>query len=33
MGQAVTKEIFKTNPLKLHIVDISENNIVELFVI
>jgi FlaA1/EpsC-like NDP-sugar epimerase len=30
IGQAVTKEIFKRNPLKLHIVDISENNIVEL---
>ncbi len=30
IGQAVTKEIFKRNPLKLHIVDISENNMVEL---
>ena len=30
IGQAVTKEIFKRKPLKLHIVDISENNIVEL---
>ncbi len=30
IGQAVTKEIFKRNPLKLHIVDISENNLVEL---
>lgn len=30
IGQAVTKEIFKRNPLKLHVVDISENNIVEL---
>ena len=30
IGQAVVKEIFKRNPLKLHIVDISENNIVEL---
>ena len=29
-GQAVTKEIFKRNPLKLHVVDISENNMVEL---
>ena len=27
IGQAVTKEIFKRNPLKLHVVDISENNI------
>ena len=30
IGQAVTREIFKRNPLKLHIVDISENNMVEL---
>jgi len=30
IGQAVTKEIFKRNPLKLHIVDISENHLVEL---
>jgi FlaA1/EpsC-like NDP-sugar epimerase len=30
IGQAVTKEIFKRNPKKLHVVDISENNIVEL---
>ena len=30
IGQAVTKEIFKRNPIKLHVVDISENNIVEL---
>lgn len=30
IGQAVTKEIFKRNPKKLHIVDISENNLVEL---
>ncbi|MUU78131.1 UDP-N-acetylglucosamine 4,6-dehydratase [Winogradskyella endarachnes] len=30
IGQAVTKEIFERNPLKLHIVDISENNLVEL---
>lgn len=30
IGQAVTKEIFKRNPAKLHIVDISENNLVEL---
>lgn len=30
IGQAVTKEIFKRYPKKLHIVDISENNMVEL---
>ncbi len=30
IGHAVTKEIFKRNPKKLHIVDISENNMVEL---
>ncbi|MCK7459126.1 UDP-N-acetylglucosamine 4,6-dehydratase [Idiomarina aminovorans] len=30
IGQAVTKEIFKRNPQKLHAVDISENNLVEL---
>lgn len=30
IGQAVTKEIFKRNPNKLHVVDISENNMVEL---
>jgi FlaA1/EpsC-like NDP-sugar epimerase len=30
IGQAVIKEIFKRNPKKLHIVDISENNMVEL---
>jgi FlaA1/EpsC-like NDP-sugar epimerase len=30
IGQSVTKEIFKRNPLKLHVVDISENNMVEL---
>ncbi len=30
IGQAVSKEIFKRNPQKLHIVDISENNLVEL---
>ncbi len=29
-GQAVTREIFKRNPLALHVVDISENNMVEL---
>ncbi len=30
IGQAVTKEIFKRKPKVLHIVDISENNLVEL---
>tara|TARA_R100001143_G_C3361083_1_gene135896 strand:- start:19784 stop:20968 length:1185 start_codon:yes stop_codon:yes gene_type:complete len=30
IGQAVTKEIFKRNPKKLYIVDISENNLVEM---
>jgi len=30
IGQAVTKEIVKRNPKKLHVVDISENNMVEL---
>lgn len=30
IGQAVTKEIFARNPRKLHVVDISENNLVEL---
>ena len=30
IGQAVTKEIFKRKPTKLHCVDISENNLVEL---
>ncbi|MEA3353981.1 MAG: UDP-N-acetylglucosamine 4,6-dehydratase [Campylobacterota bacterium] len=30
IGQAVTKEIFKRDPKKLHAVDISENNLVEL---
>lgn len=30
IGQAVAKEIFKRNPKKLHIVDLSENNLVEL---
>ncbi|GMQ27769.1 UDP-N-acetylglucosamine 4,6-dehydratase [Algoriphagus confluentis] len=30
IGQAVTKEIFKRSPKKLHAVDISENNLVEL---
>ena len=30
IGQAVVKEIFKRKPKKLHVVDISENNMVEL---
>lgn len=30
IGQAVTREIFKRNPRMLHVVDISENNMVEL---
>lgn len=30
IGQAVTKEIFLRNPGRLHVVDISENNLVEL---
>lgn len=30
IGQAVAKEIFKRSPRKLHVVDISENNLVEL---
>ncbi|HIP13949.1 MAG TPA: NAD-dependent epimerase/dehydratase family protein, partial [Sulfurimonas autotrophica] len=30
IGQAVVKEIFTRNPKKLHVVDISENNLVEL---
>lgn len=30
IGQAVTREIFKRNPKVLHVVDISENNMVEL---
>lgn len=30
IGSATVKEIFKRNPKKLHIVDISENNMVEL---
>ena len=29
IGQAVTKELFKRNPLKLHVVDISENTILD----
>jgi FlaA1/EpsC-like NDP-sugar epimerase len=30
IGKAVTKEVFKRCPVKLHVVDISENNLVEL---
>ncbi|MBT7543831.1 MAG: polysaccharide biosynthesis protein, partial [Kordiimonadaceae bacterium] len=30
IGQAVTREIFKRDPSALHVVDISENNMVEL---
>ena len=30
IGQAVVKEIFRRSPRKLHVVDISENNMVEL---
>lgn len=30
IGQAVVKELFKLHPAKLHVVDISENNLVEL---
>ena len=30
IGQAVVKELFKRQPKKLHVVDISENNLVEL---
>jgi len=30
IGQAVSKEIFQRKPKKLHVVDISENNLVEL---
>jgi len=30
IGQAVTKEIFRRDPTKLHVVDINENNLVEL---
>ena len=30
IGSAVTLEIFKRNPMSLHVVDISENNLVEL---
>jgi UDP-N-acetylglucosamine 4,6-dehydratase len=30
IGQAVIKEIFKRNPVKLHVVDLNENNLTEL---
>jgi FlaA1/EpsC-like NDP-sugar epimerase len=30
IGQATVKEIFRRNPRLLHVVDISENNMVEL---
>ena len=30
IGQAVTREIFNRDPRALHVVDISENNMVEL---
>ena len=30
IGQAVTREIFKRDPMALHVVDVSENNLVEL---
>jgi FlaA1/EpsC-like NDP-sugar epimerase len=30
IGQALTREVFKRNPAALHVVDISENNLVEL---
>lgn len=30
IGQATVREIFKRNPRKLHVVDLSENNLVEL---
>ena len=30
IGQAVTKETFKQNPKTFHILDISENNMIEL---
>ena len=30
IGQAVTKEIFKRDPLKIHVVDINENTLTEL---
>ena len=30
IGNAVSKEIFSRNPKKLHLIDISENNLVEI---
>ena len=30
IGQAVVREVFKRDPKALHVVDISENNLVEL---
>lgn len=30
IGQAVTRELFKRNPATIHVVDVSENNLVEL---
>ena len=30
IGQAITREIFRREPNRLHVVDISENNLVEL---
>ena len=30
IGQAVVKQIFKRNPMVLHVVDINENSVVEL---
>ena len=30
IGQAVTKEIFKRDPIKIHVVDINENTLTEL---
>ena len=30
IGQAVTREVFRRDPKALHVVDISENNMVEL---
>ena len=30
IGQAVTRELFKRDPKALHVVDLSENNLVEL---
>ena len=30
IGQAITKELFKRDPITLHVIDINENNLVEL---